>query len=408
MTDAELPIQVAAPADWDDINALLAAVFHQPLDPDLHESEQLIFEPARSLLVRDDDRVVAHAGAFTRELTVPGAVVPAAHVTMVGVAPTHRRRRLLTRMMHRQLREIRDAGREPVAVLWATEGRIYPRFGYGLAAQRLDLDIDAPAVGLPDAAGGRLRTGPPAAFKAELTRLYDRLRPDRPGWSSRPGRWWDHRLGDFSSQRDGATERQVVLHEGPAGVDGYALFRTKGNWDAGGPRGAVQVMEVAAADPVGYQRLWHFLLSLDLTRTAHYRFGSLDEPLQHLVAEPRRLHATVTDALWIRLLDVGAALAARRYPVPVDIVIDVTDPLLPENTGRWRLTGDRSGARCVRTDEPADLAGTVTDLGALYLGGPGPGALAAAGRIRELRPGAVADAAVAFGWDRAPVSMEVF
>ncbi|MFB6394559.1 GNAT family N-acetyltransferase [Polymorphospora lycopeni] len=408
MTEAELPIQPATPDDWDEVGALMAASFHHALESDVHESERLVFEPDRSLVVRDEGRVVAHAAAFTRDLTVPGAVVPATHVTMVGVAPTHRRRRLLTRLMERQLGEARDAGREPVAVLWASEGRIYPRFGYGLASQRLVLDVTALEAGLPEAAGGRLRTGPPDTFRTELADLYDRLLPDRPGWSSRPGRWWDHLLGDFPGQRDGATERRAVLYEGADGVEGYALWRTKGGWTPGGPTGEVRVQEVVAATPDAYRQLWRFLLSIDLTRTATYPFGSLDEPLQHLVAEPRQLVPRVADALWVRLLDVGAALAARRYRTPVDVVVDVTDPLLPDNTGRWRLTGDRTGAHCERTGGPADLTCDVRDLGAVYLGGPDLNALAAAGRVGELVPGAVARTAAAFGWDRAPASLEVF
>ncbi|MEV0397548.1 GNAT family N-acetyltransferase [Polymorphospora rubra] len=408
MTEVELPIEPATPDDWDGVSALLAALFHHTVESDVHESERLVFEPERSLVVRDDGRTVAHAAAFTRDLTVPGAVVPAAHVTMVGVAPTHRRRRLLTRLMHRQLREARDAGREPVAALWASEGRIYPRFGYGLASQRLVLDVATREVGLPEAAGGRLRTGPPATFQAELAGLYDQLRPDRPGWSSRPGRWWDHLLGEFPSHRDGATERRAVLYEGPGGVEGYAMWRTRSEWIPGGPTGEVRVEEVVAATPDSYRELWRFLLSIDLTRKVTYPYGSLDEPLQHLVAEPRQLVPRVADALWVRLLDVGAALAARRYRTPVDVVIEVTDPLLPENTGRWRLTGDRYAASCGRTGDPADLICDVRDLGAVYLGGPELTALADAGRVLELVPGTVARTAAAFGWDRAPASPEVF
>jgi predicted acetyltransferase len=408
MTDAEPLIQIGTPGDWDEVSELLRSAFHNIFDEEERESERGVFEPERSLLVRDAGTVVAHAAAFTRDLTVPGNVVPAAHVTMVGVAPTHRRRRLLTRLMHRQLREVRDAGREAVAVLWASEGRIYPRFGYGLASQRLSLDIDLAEIRLPETATGRLRAGDPAALQPELAKVYEQLRADRPGWSSRDERWWRRVLTDPAAHRDGGTECQAVLHEGPGGVDGYALWRTKGDWDAGGPRGRVTINEVAAAGPEAYLALWRFLLSIDLTRVASFLLAATDEPLQHLVNEPRRLGATLADGLWVRLVDVGTALAARRYATPVDVVFDVTDPLLPENTGRWRLTADSGGARCTRTDGPAELACDVRDLAAVYLGGPSLGALAAAGRVRELRAGAVARASTAFGWHRAPVSMEVF
>lgn len=408
MTDAELPIQVAGPDEWDDIAALLSAAFLAPLDPDAREHDRAVFEPERSLLVRDDDAVVAHAAAFTRELSVPGGVLPAAHVTMVGVAATHRRRRLLTRMMHRQLREVRDAGREPVAVLWASEGRIYQRFGYGLAAQRLIIDADVREVRLPaGTTGGRLRVGNPEALRPELAAVYDRVRADRPGWSSRDDRWWRFVLADYPSRRGGAAELRAVLHEGPAGVDGYALYRTRSKWDSS-PLGVVEVAEITATGPESYGRLWRFLMSIDLTRTVTHHFAATDEPVLHLVDEPRQLGARIADALWVRLVDLPAALASRRYVAPVDTVLEITDPLLPENAGRWRLTGDADGARCVPTRDPAELAGDVRDLGAAYLGGSSLGALAAAGRIRELRPGALQRVNAAFGWLRAPVGVEVF
>ncbi|MFG2057161.1 GNAT family N-acetyltransferase [Micromonospora sp. NPDC048930] len=405
MTDVTVP----RAEDFDEIAALLALAFHGESDPDLREVERGVFEPERSLLVRDGGIAVAHAAAFTRDLTVPGASVPAAHVTMVSVAPTHRRRGLLSTLMRRQLREIRDTRREPVAVLWASEGRIYPRFGYGLAAQRYTLQCDTTELRLPEpaSAASGLRLDRPAAHRAELARLYERLRADRPGWSSRDERWWAYLLADVKSLRGGATERRVLLHDGATGVDGYALYRTKEEWDRSGPRGEVRVDEVVAATPEAYLALWRLLFSLDLTRRLSCP-AAVDEPLLWLVNEPRRLSAQLTDGLWVRVVDVPAALAARRYATDVDLVVEVTDELLPENSGRWRLVGGRSGAECVATTAPAQLACDVRALGELYLGGSGLAALAAAGRLRELVPGTVAAAAPAFTWHRAPAPMEVF
>ncbi|MGC5020637.1 GNAT family N-acetyltransferase [Micromonospora sp. DT47] len=410
MTDATLA-RVPGPEDYDEIAELIGDAFHSPPDPEAREVERGVFELERALLVRDGGALVAHAAAYTRALSVPGATVPAAHVTAVAVAATHRRRGLLTTLMRHQLREIHDAGREPVAVLWASEGRIYPRFGYGLAAQRLTMDCAATTeLRLPEpaSAAGTLRLDQPAACQLELARLYDRLRPDRPGWSSRDERWWRYVLSDPAGQRGGATARRVLRHDGPDGLDGYALFRTAQDWDAAGPKGQVRVDEVVAATPEAYLAIWRTLLSIDLTRRLSYFRGTVDEPLLRLVDEPRRLGAQLVDALWVRVVDVPAALAARRYATAVDVVIEVADPLLPENTGRWRLTGGPEGATCLRTDDIAELACDVRCLGELYLGGAGLTALAAAGRVRELRPGALAAAGPAFGWHRAPAAMEVF
>jgi predicted acetyltransferase len=407
MTGTELPIRVGTPDDWSTISNLLFAAFHSTMDQEASDLDGAIWEPERALVATDGDTIVGHAAAFTRDLSVPGNVLPAAHVTMVAVAPTHRRRGLLNRMMRQQLRDVT----EPIAVLWASESRIYSRFGYGLAAHRLEMDIESAEVQLPAATSpAKLRAGTPAALQPELAKVYDQVRADRPGWSSRGEATWAYVLGDTAWHRAGNTELRAVVHEGIGGIDGYALWRTRGSWTGGSnPNGEVQVREVAAANLDAYLALWRFLFGIDLTRTVHYGFAAVDEPLLHLASDPRRLNSRYSDSLWVRVVDVGAALAARRYIAPVDVVFEVSDALLPENAGRWRLTAtpDRA-ATCTRTEDPADLACDVRDLGAAYLGGPTLSALAAAGRVRELTPGALATASLAFGWHRAPASPEVF
>jgi predicted acetyltransferase len=411
MSLPEIDIRPGRPGDWPAVSGLLAQAFHNGPDAWGEEIEGHVYEPGRGLLAEDDDRLVAHASAFTRDLTVPGAIVPAAHVTLVGVAPTHRRRHLLTRMMHRQLSDIRNAGVEPIAVLWASEGAIYPRYGYGLAAQKLQLAVSHREVSLPAAppgGDGRLRLVDPAAAQPRFAELYESVRAERPGWSSRDARWWRFVLADPASRRHGATPLNAVVHETPRGITGYALWHTKGEWTPTGPNGEVQVREVIAADPQAYLALWRMLLSIDLTRITTYSFAAVDEPLLHLVDHPRRLGGRLNESLWVRLVDVPRALAARRYAAPVDVVLEVTDPLLDGNAGRWRLVADRESATCTPTDAPADLACDVLELGSAYLGGVSLAVLGAAGRVRELTPGALAIAGVAFGWHRLPAAAEVF
>ncbi|GIE81576.1 UPF0256 protein [Actinoplanes philippinensis] len=404
----EIQLRPAAGDDFAPIFQLLSTVFHEEIDGELRDLEGVVYERDRSLVADDAGLVAGHVQAFSRDLTVPGAVIPAAHVSGVGVLPTHRRRGLLTRMMHRQLREIADAGREPVAILWASETSIYPRFGYGPAASRLHLNIMNREVRLPappPEPTGRLRMGDPGDLHAEMAAVYERLRPDRVGWSSRDDNWWKWVLGDPKDHRDGATKRYAVVHESPGGPTGYALWRVKDDWNSHGPSAEVQVREVVAADPETYLALWRFLLGIDLTRSVTMRLAAVQEPLLYLADEPRRLGATYGDGLWVRVIDVPAALAARRYATDVDVVLEVTDPILAGNTGRWRLTGGPDKATCTATTDPADVALSVTDLGAVYLGGTALSALVAAGRARLLTGN---DPTVALGWNRLPSPTEVF
>jgi predicted acetyltransferase len=406
-----LDIRTATADDFTALCDLLAVAFADDFPDDEREHDRLVFEPERNLLMVDGDTIVGNAGAYTRELTVPGAVsMPAAHVTLVAVSPTYRRQGVLTRLMTRQLRDSREAG-EPVAVLWASEGRIYQRFGYGLASTKLLLEIDIREVRLSPrapAAAGRVRDAAPADARKDMALVYERVRPNRPGWSTRHEKWWDRVVDDPPSRRRGATARRALLFEGADGVDGYALWRTKAAWNSAGPDGEAQLQEIVAATPQAYATLWRFLLSVDLMRTVRYGYAATDEPLIHLVNEPRRLGARATDALWMRLVDVPEALVARRYAAPVDVVIEVDDALLPENAGRWRLRAVGDDVTCTPSADPADLVCDVSDLGAAYLGGVPLAALAAGGRVVERHQGALAAATAAFGWHRAPSAIEVF
>jgi predicted acetyltransferase len=311
-------------------------------------------------------------------------------------------------MMRRQLREVRDAGREPVAVLWASEGRIYPRFGYGLAAQRLSVTVATRELDLTVPQPGPLRSVDPAASWKTFAAVYERVRAERSGLSGRDETWWRFVLGDPPARRHDATPLKAAVFDGPSGPLGYAVWRTRSGWRAHGPAAQVEVREVMAADPAAHAALWRLLLTIDLTRELTYDFLPVDDPLIHLVDEPRRLGAAHSESLWVRLVDLPAALSTRRYPTDVDVVLDVQDALLAENTGRWRLTGGPSGATCTPSTDPAGLTCDIRDLGAAYLGGTSLAALAAAGRVRELIPGTLRATSIAFGWHRLPAAAEVF
>jgi predicted acetyltransferase len=404
----DITISPAVAADWDDIFRVASMAFHDDPSEDVAAAERDFVEIERALVARRDGAVVGTAAILTRQLAVPGGVVPAAHVSLVSVAPTSRRQGVLTRFMRRQFDDARAAG-EPIAVLWASEGRIYQRFGYGLAAKKLGLTIETNEVELTVAAGaGSLREASPSELRDVLVKLYDSAYTARPGWSERAERHWDYRLADLKEWRRGSTSLRAVIHEGRDGPDGYALWRAQGRWGDTGAAGEVRVLELVSLAPEAYAALWRFLLTVDLTRTVHVWSCAPDEPLLHAVSEPRRLDARLSDALWVRVLDVPAALAARRYATDVDLVIDVTDELVPANAGRWRLQGSPSSASCSSTVDDPDFTCDIRALGAVYLGGAGFSTLAATGQVLEHRSGALTEADSAFRWHQAPSSMEVF
>ncbi|MFH0518182.1 GNAT family N-acetyltransferase [Streptomyces sp. M41] len=376
--------------------------------PEAAEERELwnsLTELDRSIGAWDGDVCVGTAGAFSFRVTVPGgAAVPAAGVTMVSVAATHRRRGVLTSMMRRQLDDVREWG-WPLAVLTASEPEIYGRFGYGVGTFQVSAEIDTARVRLsvpPGTDDVRLRYAVAADVVDACEAVYARKVPGRPGMIARLPGWERLGLLDPESDREGGSPIQCVLAKRDGEVVGYARFRVKPEWDGNGPCGTVLVRDVQALDPAAEAALWRFLFGIDLTSTVKAWSRPADEAWQHQVSDLRRCVVRVKDALHVRLVDVGAALAARTYQAPVDVVFDVEDAFCPWNTGRWRLSGNAKGASCERTTDPADLALSVRELGAAYLGGVSLDALGAAGRVRELRRGALAEASVGFGSSVAP------
>ncbi|WNM35154.1 GNAT family N-acetyltransferase [Streptomyces sp. Li-HN-5-11] len=400
-TDLATGLRVLERDEWDQwYDNLFRAFGGEPGSAEERELDRSLTEFDRSMAVWDGDLCVATAGAFSFRMTVPGgALVPTAGVTMVSVAATHRRRGVLTAMMRRQLDDVRSWG-EPLAALTASEPAIYGRFGYGAATFQMDAEIDTARVALSVPAGTddvRLRYAAPAEVLDACEAVYARLVPGRPGMLARQPGWERVGLLDPESERDGASVLQCVVAETDGEVTGYARFRTKMGWGVSGHDGTVVLKDLAAVDPAAEAALWRFLFDIDLMTTLTLRRRPVDESWQYLVSDIRRCRPRLRDALYLRLVDVGAALAARSYQAPVDVVFEVEDAFCPWNTGRWRLSGDAKGASCERTSDAADLSLSVRELGAAYLGGVSLASLAAAGRVRELRQGALAEAALAFG-----------
>ena len=402
----ELTLRPWTPDEDDDVLRALERAFLSDPDAALSAAEYATLEHDRTLSVWDDGAPVATAGAFSFSLAVPGALLPVAGVTWVSVQSTHRRRGLLTRMMTTQLEQLHASG-EAVAALWASEPGIYGRYGYGLASRSLSVHLrrgDALRPGLADRSLGVDEVGLEEA-RGRLAAVWDRSYPSRPGQYARNQVWWDHVLVDPERDRDGyATLRCVLLDDDR----GYALFATKSTWDERGPAGEVKVRELVATDGPARLRLLEHLLGIDLVGTWRLRGLSLDDAALGAVVDTRRLVPQLNDGLYVRLVRVGEALAARSYAADLDVVLEVDDVRLPDNARRWRLSAWQAGATCEPTDEPAHLALGVEELGAAYLGGTTLGSLAAAGRVRELRTGALAAASRAFRGDVEPLCTHVF
>jgi predicted acetyltransferase len=411
-TSPEYPLRSVG---HDEMRVFFEAVFNafgEDIKDSFFDAEMLVAEPERTLAAFDGDAIVGNAGAFTFDLAVPGDRLPAAGVTYVGVTATHRRRGLLTSMMEHQLHDIHDRG-EAVAILWASEAAIYGRYGYGVAARKSDIVIDRIDARLrkdcPDDDTVSLHLVAAEDMPAVIAAV-DADVPGRPGSLQRNEKWIASLLVDIEDDRNGYSAlRHLVARRGSQPV-GYALYRAK--------NGSVRPYSLADGDAVVWQQqaltpavdamLTRYLLSLDLVRRVRWWNQPLDTSLPHLLIDPRQARTTVTDGLHLRVIDVPAALAGRRYLTPLDVVIELTDPVFASNAGRWRLRGDREKAFCEPTESPADVAMDIETLGAIYLGGTSLTSLAAAGRVSGGSDDSVREVSAAFGWDAQPWCLSTF
>jgi predicted acetyltransferase len=371
------------------IQCMRTAFLSQPVEGEA-EYRRTGMDLDRSWGVFDGEKVVGTLRSFATTLTVPGpAEIGAAALTNVTVAPTHRRRRLLSEMITSDLRDCAERG-EAVGILIASEYPIYGRFGYGAAVEAGAYSVDAshtrfrrPGVGVVDLVdlGTLRREAPP---------VYEEFRAAQPGAISRRDRWWDESLGQV--EVPGANPRagyQAIYRSEEGRAEGYLRYRATEKWELMRPDGLVTIEELVAVTPEAYHRLWEYCCEIDLITSIEAGDRSVDEPLMWLLADGRVLRQTGRfDFVWVRMINVAAALSTRRYLTEGQLVIEVVDPLKLAD-GRYLLDGGPSGATCTKTAKAADLSLGVDALGSIYMGGASLRTLAAAGRVDEHRAGAI-------------------
>jgi predicted acetyltransferase len=293
----------------------------------------------------------------------------------------------------------------PIAALWASEARIYGRFGYGLASWCGALSVPRSANDFTVALESRLqaRFVEREAAAAAFGPVWDVLRTQRTGTFARSERWWNTRRLFIPDEEAGHPRRFVAL-ELDGDVRAYAIYKPTFAFEDGVPGSKIDVLEAVGVDPESTAAIWRFLLDIDWIESVTAGLLPPDHPLFFLLAEPRRARYRMTDCLWVRLVDVGAALSGRAYAGEGSVVFDVRDTFCPWNEGRWKLDG--GGA--ARTDEAAEIALDAGSLGAAYLGAVSFTQLRDSLQLDELTPGAVARADSIFAWRPLPWCPEIF
>lgn len=383
----------------------LLTAFGLPFDPERAVRLHSLKEIMHRISAVDAGQIVGSAGGFRFTMTTPGGSTPVAGLTMVGVLPTHRRRGILSRMMRVHIDDAREKGL-PITALWASEGQIYGRYGYGVASFSSSISIERERAAIftrPASRGSTFRLLEHAEALATFSEIWERVRLGTPGMLSRSSEWWEaRRLAEYDK---GLSPLQRVALEIDGKPEGYALYRMAGK--IGNPGIAetdLMVIEAIATSPRATADLWRYLCDIDLVNRIEARLLPPNHPLMYLVTEPRRLRMVVGDGLWLRLIDVEAGLSTRFFPARDALTFALEDAFCPWNTGVYTIADGRAS----RSKASPELKLDASALGSLFLGGVGARHLADAGHIEELREGAVLRADMLFRSARDPWCPEIF
>ena len=405
-----MSLEFRPPSDeeWPAFVGAMEAAFIEPFPEGAAARMRSMADFARPLGGFDGDSVEATAGAYRHVMQVPGGSLPCTGITWITVSARHHRRGVLTEML-RRLHEAGAADGEPIAALYASEGAIYDRFGYGVAGRSQAIEVDGrELLGLPVQPGAVLEISRDTA-KKRFPAVYEAATADRPGIIVRQALWWKRIFALAAQGSQGWSACRYLVYVDADGNDrGYAVARLKGDWDGLVPTGTCRFDELYTVDAEAAAAIWRYAASFDLVSRVTAALRPVDDGLPFLLRDLRRASLTPDHELWVHVTDPVAALEGRRYHGDGALRLGVTDPAWPRATGTYQLEVSGGAARCTRIDAEPDLDLGRSGLGALFLGDTSPYLLAAGGRIAARTPGALADAERVFRWGPAAWPTDVW
>ena len=361
--------------------------FHERLPSDEKLAEARNRNSMHRLVAVYDDTIpnpspVGTVATWSTGLTMPGtALVNAWAISSVTVAPTHRRRGIATALLEGELRTAHALG-IPLAILTVSESVIYGRWGFGPATFATSWLIDTKRAQWSGGdTPGRLSFTDPDSYRKTAKQVLKTIMLARAGEIEveiDPGAA-EELIGPHKGD-DNAGLHRLVRYDSPEGEpEGFVHYSVEERSDFTQHRAEVHYL--AATTDRALRALWRFVLELDLVTEVRATLRAVDEPLPELVSDIRGARVTaVEDHLWVRILDVPAALTARRYESDGEVVVEVTDTQEIAN-GRFRLTVVAGTATVEPTTDRADIELPVSSLGSILLGHPLARNLALSGKL---------------------------
>jgi predicted acetyltransferase len=399
--------------EYDKFDLVVARGFsaHPSPNPVINDFSIRAFEPGQSVAAFDAEKIVGTSASLTLDISVPGkGSLPLGGIEKVTVSATHRRRGILTGMMRRQL----DAYHErdiPLSALWPSESVIYGRFGYGISVshEHREIDLRHTAFAHSPALRGQMHFVSKDDAQKVFTPIHETACREYPAMISRNDVGWEAAITDPDGMLVSAPAQFFAYYEVDGHPTGYVMYRIRHNSVAGHDSNKVEVKELVANNDEATAALWRFCFDIDLASTLSAGHGaSTDDGLSWMLSDPRRLKRSMYDGLWLRLIDVPTALAARTYSEEGSLAIHVEDSFCDWNTGVWRIDGGPDGATCTATSDTPDISMSAADLAAIYMGGTKPSEIARSGRVVENVSGALGRADWMFATARKPWNLVEF
>ena len=367
-----------------------------------------ITELERTFGAFNDGKIVGTASTHSLEITIPGRVLDLAYVDGVAVLPTHRRKGILTKLTKHQFNDMRDHG-EAIAGLTASESSIYERYGYGISSWSENWSIQREHSKISDQpkvhGGTRFVEAP--EVREIWPRIYNRIRPTRPGLFNYTTEWWNAFASDPEHWRGGSSEMFHVVYERGNGPEGLVSYSIRSDFPVTSKSAVIVIMLLGTTSQVE-RELWRYCFGIDLMASVVARNRPVDDQLPWILSDTRKLDRSIHDHLWIRLVDASVALSSRTYASHCDVVLNVIDPMCTWNHGRFEIETSQTGARYKPTKKSPHLSLPISDLAAVYLGGTTFAMLHRAGRIEQHQKGAIRALDKAFATERSPWTLAGF
>ena len=326
--------------------------------------------PEMTLCAFVDGNLATSYAAWPLMMRLNGASVPVAGVTFVGTLPVYRRRGCLRRVATRHFEMMYERGEQAIAILHASHAAIYQRYGYAVVSTRKSYRIApmhlSPTTEFVMPQGHAIKDVSRENDHTAFYDIYNQFILDRTGYLERTPRMW--RMGVLMPPMP-STILQKIIYTEAGRPSGYLIYSAEPHVDANGQLGQrIVVRDFAWLTPHAYLGLVTYFMPMDLAHEIVWPKVPEDDPLPHLLLEPRYLFPTMADGILGRMVDLERALTHRRYDHEGQIVMEVRDPICHWNRGRWKITTTTGRAIVSRSDEPAELYMTIDTLTLLFFG----------------------------------------